>query len=240
MTRILGVDTNFRLAHSTLEHLQWLQPLLQGSSKQARQCWGRRHRGVEQLAGIRRPASIPGARSDHRGYQGTRDLEKKKEKRLPWGEALEPARAGRAVLKFESGHGPEQKIALSILLEKTEGMLSISMLQWQQMKLVGTLCFDTDLHPCTSMYDGKLHYESEIFKKISCSVFKIFTIEQSYGNSWFKSADPEQGSRIFLDNMSLSWMYFEPESRNRDKKGPAFAEIFEKYCDANMAEERRV
>jgi hypothetical protein len=33
--------------------------------------------------------------------------EKKKKKRLPWGEALEPARAGRAVLKFESGHGPD-------------------------------------------------------------------------------------------------------------------------------------
>ena len=43
---------------------------------------------------------------------------KKKEKRLPWGGALEPARAGRAVLKFVSGHGPERKIALSISLEK--------------------------------------------------------------------------------------------------------------------------
>ena len=43
---------------------------------------------------------------------------KKKEKRIPWGEALEPARAGRAALKFESGHGPERKIALSISLEK--------------------------------------------------------------------------------------------------------------------------
>jgi hypothetical protein len=53
-----------------------------------------------------------------RGYRGTRELGKKKEKRLPWGEALEPARAGRAFLKIESGHGPERKIALSILLEK--------------------------------------------------------------------------------------------------------------------------
>ena len=35
-------------------------------------------------------------------------------------------------------------------------------------------------------------------------------------------------------------MYFEPESRNGNQKGPAFAEIFENYCDANMAEERRV
>jgi hypothetical protein len=35
-------------------------------------------------------------------------------------------------------------------------------------------------------------------------------------------------------------MYLGPESRNRDQKGPAFAEIFENYCDANMAEERRV
>jgi hypothetical protein len=35
-------------------------------------------------------------------------------------------------------------------------------------------------------------------------------------------------------------MYFEPESRNGDQKAPAFAEIFENYCDANMAEERRV
>jgi len=50
------------------------------------------------------------------------------------------------------------------------------------MKVVGTLCFDTDLHPFASMHDGKVHYESEIFKHILCSVFKIFTIEQSYGN----------------------------------------------------------
>ena len=35
-------------------------------------------------------------------------------------------------------------------------------------------------------------------------------------------------------------MHFEPESRNGDPKGPAFAEILENYCDANMAEERRV
>ena len=54
----------------------------------------------------------------HRGYRGTREAGKKKEKRLPWGGALEPARAGRAVLKFVSGHGPERKIALSISLEK--------------------------------------------------------------------------------------------------------------------------
>ena len=54
----------------------------------------------------------------HRGYRGTREVGKKKEKRLPWGGALEPARAGRAVLKFVSGHGPERKIALSISLEK--------------------------------------------------------------------------------------------------------------------------
>ncbi len=64
-----------------------------------------------------------------RGYQGTRELGKKKEKRLPWGEALEPSLAVLAILKFESGHGPEQKIALSISLNKIEGMLSISMLQ---------------------------------------------------------------------------------------------------------------
>jgi len=61
-------------------------------------------------------------------------------------------------------------------------MLSISMLQGQKMKLVGTLCFDTDLHSLASMHNEKLHYESGIFKKISCSVFKIFTIEQSHGN----------------------------------------------------------
>jgi len=61
-------------------------------------------------------------------------------------------------------------------------MLSISMLQGQKMKLVGTLCFDTDLHPFATMHNEKLHYESGIFKKMLCSVFKIFTIEQSYGN----------------------------------------------------------
>ena len=43
---------------------------------------------------------------------------KKEEKKTALGEALEPARAGRAVLKFESGHGPERKIAISISLEK--------------------------------------------------------------------------------------------------------------------------
>jgi hypothetical protein len=56
-----------------------------------------------------------------RGYQGTREVGKKKEKRIPWGEpgeALEPARAGLAALKFESGHGQERKIALSISIEK--------------------------------------------------------------------------------------------------------------------------
>jgi hypothetical protein len=54
---------------------------------------------------------------NHRGYRGTREVGKKKEKRIPWGEALEPARAGRAALKFESG-GQERKIAFSISLEK--------------------------------------------------------------------------------------------------------------------------
>jgi hypothetical protein len=53
-----------------------------------------------------------------RGYLGTREVGKKKKKRIPWGEALEPALAGRAALKLESGHGPERKIALSISLEK--------------------------------------------------------------------------------------------------------------------------
>jgi hypothetical protein len=59
-----------------------------------------------------------GGRGEPRGYRGTREVGKKKEKRIPWGEALEPARAGRAALKFESGHGPERKIALSISLSK--------------------------------------------------------------------------------------------------------------------------
>jgi hypothetical protein len=45
-------------------------------------------------------------------------LGKKKGKRLLWVEAPEPARAGKAVLKFKSCHGQEQKIALSISLEK--------------------------------------------------------------------------------------------------------------------------
>jgi hypothetical protein len=90
------------------------------------------------------------------------------------------------------------------------------------------------------MHDEKLNYEKGIYKQILCSVFKKFTIEQSYGKSWFKSADPEPGSRIFLDNISIEWMYFEPESRNWDQKGPAFAEIFENYWDAYMSKERRV
>jgi hypothetical protein len=42
------------------------------------------------------------------------------------------------------------------------------MLQGLIMKLVGTLCFDTDIHPFISMHDGKLH-ESGIFKQILCS-----------------------------------------------------------------------
>jgi hypothetical protein len=40
--------------------------------------------------------------------------------------------------------------------------------------------------------------------------------------------------------MSVQLMYFEPESRNRDQKEPAVAEIFENFCDSNMSEERRV
>jgi hypothetical protein len=54
----------------------------------------------------------------HSGYQGSRGLKKKKENRLPWAEAPEPALAGRAVLKIELCHGPERTIALSIYLEK--------------------------------------------------------------------------------------------------------------------------
>jgi hypothetical protein len=51
------------------------------------------------------------------------------------------------------------------------------------MKLVGTLCLDADIHPFISMHDEKLHNESGNLKQILCSVFKKFTMEQSYGNS---------------------------------------------------------
>jgi hypothetical protein len=37
------------------------------------------------------------------------------------------------------------------------------MLQGQQMKLVGTQCFNADFHLFESKHDGKVHYESEIF-----------------------------------------------------------------------------
>jgi hypothetical protein len=40
------------------------------------------------------------------------------------------------------------------------------------MKLVGTSCFDTDIHPFISMHDGKLYYESGIFKQFLCSFFR--------------------------------------------------------------------
>jgi hypothetical protein len=43
----------------------------------------------------------------HGGYRGSRGMGKKKEKRLQWGEALEPAGASRAVKKIESCHGQE-------------------------------------------------------------------------------------------------------------------------------------
>jgi hypothetical protein len=49
------------------------------------------------------------------------------------------------------------------------------------MKLVGTQCFNADLHPFVSKHDGKLHYESGIIKENLCSVLKIFTVELSYG-----------------------------------------------------------
>jgi hypothetical protein len=58
----------------------------------------------------------------------------------------------------------------------------ISMLQGQQMKLVGTHCFNTNIH----LFDSEFHeknYESEISKENLSSIFKIFTIEQSYVKS---------------------------------------------------------
>jgi hypothetical protein len=39
------------------------------------------------------------------------------------------------------------------------------MLQGQQMKLVGTQCFNTDFNLYDSKCDGKVYYESEIFKE---------------------------------------------------------------------------
>jgi hypothetical protein len=72
----------------------------------------------------------------------------------------------------------------------------ISMLQGQQMKLVVTQCFNTNFYLFDSKRDGKVHYESEIFKDNLSCILKKFTIELSYGKSRFKSVGPESGSRF--------------------------------------------
>ena len=87
----------------------------------------------------------------------------------------------------ESGHEQERKIALSVSLEKNRrnvvnfdaartanGACGYIMIQHRSSMI---------LHSFASMHDGKLHYESGIFKKSLCSIFKIFTIEPCYGNS---------------------------------------------------------
>jgi cystathionine beta-lyase family protein involved in aluminum resistance len=65
------------------------------------------------------------------------------------------------------------------------------MLQGQQTKLVGTKWFNANFNLFDLKRDGKVYYESEILKENLSSFFKIFTIEQSHGKSWFKSVGPE-------------------------------------------------
>ncbi len=61
--------------------------------------------------------------------------------------------------------------------------VGIKMLQGQQMKLVGTQCFNADFNLFKSKRDGKVYCESEIFKENLSSIFMIFTIERSHGKS---------------------------------------------------------
>ena len=53
--------------------------------------------------------------------------------------------------------------------------------QGQQMKLVGTQFFNTNFNLFNSKRNGKVYYESEIFKESLSSILKIFTIEVSHG-----------------------------------------------------------
>jgi hypothetical protein len=55
--------------------------------------------------------------------------------------------------------------------------VGISMLQGQQMKLVGTQYFNADFNLFDSKRNRKVYYESEIFKENLSSILKIFTIE---------------------------------------------------------------
>jgi hypothetical protein len=59
--------------------------------------------------------------------------------------------------------------------------VGISMLQGQQMKPVGTKCFKANFNLFNSKHDGKVYYESEIFKENLSSILKIFTIKPSHG-----------------------------------------------------------
>jgi hypothetical protein len=116
----------------------------------------------------------------------------------------------------KSGHGQKWKAVLSISLQKKIRNVVGSMLQ--QMKHVGTKCFNSDFHLFNWKHVGKVYYESGIFRGRVSSVLKIFTIERSYGKSWFKSVGPELGNKILWGNLRVKWIFFEPESQNIDTK----------------------
>jgi hypothetical protein len=89
-------------------------------------------------------------------------------------------------------NGKSKKSPFDFSAKKKE-YYTVHLLQGQQIKIVGTQCFNADIHLFGSKHDGKVPYESGIFKDNLSPALKIFTIERFYGKSWFKSVGPELG-----------------------------------------------
>ena len=140
----------------------------------------------------------------------------------------------------ESGHEQERKIALSVSLEKNRR----NVVNFDAARTANEACGYIMLQHRSSSICINAWWKTALWKWNFQEKFMLcfqdihdWTMLREF---LIQICDPEPGSRISLDNMSVQWMYFEPESRNGNQKGPAFADIFENYCDANMTEARRV
>jgi hypothetical protein len=96
----------------------------------------------------------------------------------------------------------------------------------KKLSAVGTPGYSTVLTTCHTDLWKKLHYDDGIFIQKLYAVLKIFTIEGSHSNSWFKSGGPVSCIWILATNMSIQWWWYGPEKRNRDERASAIAESF--------------
>jgi hypothetical protein len=114
------------------------------------------------------------------------------------------------------------------------------MLQGQQMKLVGTQCFNTDFNLYDLKCDGKVYYESKIFKENLRLFSRYSQLNNCMGNPDSNLLAVNQAA----ENSNATWEFIFYISSQIHvtgiKEGKLLLKHVKSYCDADLSEEGTV